>query len=521
LREGERGDIICSVFLLALLAACSSDDPKFELSTIKVEGRRIDSVLYDINGDGRIDLVNTGIDYDAKPGPEVRWIALHYRGKDNRLPGMPSQLFPLDDRAVALVFGDLLPGGGIEIGFLATDGVYVYPPANGGLAETASKLLHVRTFFTTVSLRALPIWGFAVDLDANGKHDLVVPTHQGYRVYFQTEPGKFGRSVDLEGDLPNRGDRVLGVERFASKPENFAGHFIGGRQLPHLGFADINGDGRPDVYALRKDVMTYLFQKAGTYTSHPRARAREQYPIPTLRADPKKDSVDVSMILFLDLDRNGIADLIVTRVTGQLGLLESLETRVYLHMGTGRGNFTSKKCIKVAGVSIDPGFLDMNQDGALDCVVSRLRTDLLSQGGQLVLFGDIPITYEVFQFDKTDEGFLVDPVFERKVMVNKDDLQKKGAATVPLLFISGDFSGDGRPDILFLDPSTEEVQLMRGRVHRSGGRETIGFEPSPFFRKKVPEGHPKGVWIGDMNGDGIADAMFYHAGKLAIMESRR
>lgn len=506
--------------ILAAAILLLQQDPKFEIQYLKIQGRRMDSILHDINGDGRIDLVNTAIDFDAKPA-EVRWIAIHYRTAENRLPDMPSQLFALDDRAVALLFGDFLPGGGIEIGFLATDGVYVYPPAKNGLSETAEKMLHVRTFFTTVSLRSLPVWGWGNDLDQNGMHDLVVPTYNGYRIYFQTARGVFGKSIDLEWDLPNRGERTLGVERFASRPENFIGHFVGGRQLPHIGFADINGDKRPDIYTLRRDVMTYYYQKAGSYPAHPRAKAREQYPIPTLRVDARKDSVDVAMILFLDIDKNGLVDLVVTRVTGQLGLLESLETRVYLHMGTGRGNFTSDKCIKVAGVSIDPGFMDMNVDGSLDCIVSRLRTDILSQGGQLALMGDIPITYEVFQFDKDRGGYLIDPVFSRQVNVNKDDLQKKGAATVPLLYISGDFSGDGRPDMIFLDPQAEEVQLMRGRVHRADGRDVIGFEPSPFFRKKLTEGHPKGLWIGDMNGDGLSDAMFYYGGQMAVMESRR
>ncbi|MBI2901389.1 MAG: VCBS repeat-containing protein [Planctomycetes bacterium] len=515
-----RGMPLLSAILLAALAP-DPQDPKFELTYIHIHGTRQNSVLYDIDGDGRLDLVNLSIDFDGKP-VELRWIGIHYRGADDRLPLKQSQFFVLDERAIALVFGDFLPGGGIEMGFLAPDGVYVYPPANGGISQTPLKLLHVRSFFTTASLRALPVWSPATDLDGNGRHDLLVPTQHGYRAYFQTEPGKFGMTADIEADLPKGSERVLAVDRFASKPDLFIGHFIGGRALAYVGVADVNADGMQDFYTLKRDVMTYFFQKtAGSFPSHPRQRARRQWPIPTLRQDPKKDAVDVAMILFVDINQDRIPDLVVTRVTGQLGLLESLETRVFIHLGTGQGNFTSKQCIKVTGVSIDPGFVDMDGDGALDCVVSRLRTDLLSQGGQLVLMGDIPITYEVFQFDKGLDGYLIDPVYDQKVMVNKDDLQKKGAATVPLLYVSGDFSGDGRPDMLFLDPRAEELQIMRGRVHRSGGRDVIGFEPSPFFRKKLGEGHPKSVWIGDANKDGVADVMFYYGGLMGVLESRR
>lgn len=501
------------------LAFLAQQEPKYELTYVAVHGRRMDHVIYDVNGDKRLDMIVTSVDFDVDP--PVRWVAVYYRTEQNTLPAEPQQIWPLDDRASALILGDFLPGGGIDIGFIAPDGVYLHPPDGGRVGETPLKVLHLRTFFTTASKQAIPIWSTAIDLDANGMHDLIVPMHNGYRVYFQTEAGKFGKSVELEQDLPRENEAALEVQRTASRPDRFTGHFIATRELPRVGTADIDGNGLQDLYTLKKDVMTYFFQKKQRpFSSSPAARSRIRYPIPTLKSDPKKDTVDVAMITFVDFNQDGLADLVVTRVVGELGLLESLQTNVYLHIGTGRGNFTSDKHIKVSGVSIDPGFIDMNQDGGLDCIVSRLRTDLLSQGGQLVLFGDIPITYEVFQFDKERKMFLSDPVFDKKVLVSREDLQKKGVATVPMVFVQGDLSGDGRPDMLFIDPSVEEVQIMRGRVHRSGGKDVIGFEPSPFFRKKIDR-HPKGVQIADLNGDGVNDIMLIHSGTIGILHSRR
>lgn len=501
------------------LALLLQQEPKYELQYIAIHGRRMDNIVYDVNGDGRYDMVITSVDFDLDP--PVRWIAIYYRDTEGKLPSEPQQIFPLDERASALVWGDYLPGGGVEIGFVAPDGVYLYPPAQGRLGETPIKLLHLRTFFTSAPASSVPNWSTSFDLDNNGLHDLMVPTFNGYRIYFQTEHGKFGKSVDLEADLPREAEASLEVVRTASRPDRFTGHFIATRELPRIGFADIDGNGLSDLFTLKKDVMTYFLQKKQRpFSSNPSARSRVRYPIPTLKSDPKKDTVDVHMIAFTDFNQDGIADLVVTRVVGELGLLESLQTNVYLHIGTGRGNFTSDKHIKVSGVSIDPTFIDMNQDGALDCMVSRLRTDLLSQGGQLVLFGDIPITYEVFQFDKEKKMFLTDPVFDKKVLVSREDLQKKGVATVPLVFVHGDLSGDGRPDMMFLDPSVEEVQIMRGRVHRSGGKDVIGFEPSPYFRRKLDR-HPKGVQIYDINGDGLNDIVLLHSGTIGILTARR
>lgn len=505
--------MIGAMIALAIAASWAvAQDPKYDLTYLAVQGRRMDTLAYDYNGDGKLDLLNTSVDFDQNP--PVRWIAFHFRDAQNQLPQTPSRMIAVDDRAAALLLGDFLPGGGVEIGFAASDGVYVYPFADGGIAETPVKLLHLRTFFTTVSLRSIPIWSGPVDLDSDGRHDLIVPTFGGYRVYFQTEPGRYGVAVELEQDLTNKADRALAAERFASRPDRLVGHFIAGRELPRLNWVDIDGDGRLDLVTLRRDVMTYFFQKQPRVFSSNR-RNRVSYQIATLTQEMKKDALDIAMVSFLDFNQDRLADLIVTRVVGQLGLLESLETRVYLHPGTGRGNFSSDKCLLVRGVSIDPKFADMNLDGALDCMVSRLRTDLLSQGGQLLVLGDLPITYEVFQFDRGKGTYLADPVFDRKVLVNKDDLGKRGAATVPLLYVEGDFSGDGRPDLVFVDPSAGELQIMRGR-----NRPLIGFEPGPFLRKKL-EHHPKAVAIYDLNADGLSDVLLLHSGPVGVLQSRR
>jgi len=515
LQDGEVRDMIPP--MLAIVLACLAfQDPQYDLTYLPVHGRRMDTFVHDYNGDGKPDLLNTSVDFDQEP--PVRWISVHVR-EGSQLSTLPSQMIPIDDRAAALILGDLLPGGGIEFGFVAPDGVYVYPFANGAFVETPTKILHLRTFYTTVSPRAIPVWSGAIDLDKDGRHDLVVPTHTGYRVYFQTASGQYGQSAEMEADLANEADRALAAERFASRPERLVGHFTTARELPHLTAVDIDGDGRLDLVTLKHDVLTYFFQKQPRVFSSKR-RSRVSYQIATLTQEMKKDALDVAMISFLDYNQDRAADLVVTRVVGQLGLLESLETRVYLHPGTGRGNFSSDKCLLVRGVSIDPKFADMNEDGALDCMVSRLRTDLLSQGGQLLVLGDIPITYEVFQFDRSKGMYFADPVFDKKVLVNKDDLGKRGAATVPLLFVQGDLSGDGRPDMVFIDPSVGELQIMRGRAEGSRSDPLIGFEPGPVIRKKL-EHHPKAVILYDINADGWTDVLLLHSGQVGVLQSKK
>ena len=213
--------------------------------------------------------------------------------------------------------------------------------------------------------------------------------------------------------------------------------------------------------------MTYYLQKSpGVFSSE--RRYRVAYEIPSLRGEAKKDNINLSLIKFVDINGDKYADLVVTKIEGQLGLFESIKTSIYIHLGTGKGNFIPGQIIQIDGVSIDPEFIDMNGDGKLDVVTSRLRTDLFKQAANSVIFGDVAITYEVFQFDPARGEFLKDPVFDKQILVAKKDLEKTGAGAVPLLFIRGDVTGDGRPDLIVIDPKTNELNIHPGREKNTG-----------------------------------------------------
>lgn len=501
-----------AAILAALAATGEPGEVEFRLSYISVHGRRVDTLNYDFDGDGTSDIMNTSIDFDKSP-PE-RWLAIHHQ-KGGAFPSIPDRVWAVSDRACALVFGDYLPGGGVEVGFVAEDGVYVYPPGK----ETPLKLIHARTFFRNPSLRTLPLWSWAMDLDGNGTHDLMLPVAEGYRIYFQTAPGVFGRVATLEADLAPSAPGVLGVSAFAQRLEVVSAHFTSVLDLPRPDPVEINGDGLVDLAVFKGDTITCFLQKEpGVFPSQ--RPYRVTYQVPTLKQEIRKDHLSVAMVKFTDIDQDRLADLVVTKVEGTLGLWESIRTSIYLHMGTGRGNFVADKRIVIDGVSIDPEFIDMNLDGKLDAKTSRLRTDLMKQALNAFILGDVAISYEVFQFDPARGGFMTDPVYEKQVLVRKADLEKTGAGAVPLVFIRGDLTGDGRPDQLVVEPRTSELLIHPGRVQETGKGPRIGFAPSPSMRLRVDR-LPKALALLDVNADGINDVLLYHSGALGLLLSRR
>jgi len=517
-----------AVLVAAGLQALPQQGPRaaFEIRHVVAHGRRIDTQFYDFTGDGLLDALVVSIDWDVDP--RVRWLALHIGKKGEGILEKPDQIWSASPFACALALANVVPEGGVEILEIAPDGVYYHAFENGVMAEEPKKLIHTRTFFTTPSDRSLPLWSKPVDLSKDGLDDLVIPVPDGYKVYFQTAPGKFGTVVRLEADLAAGKSPAISPRRFAADWERALARGLPPSsslfnlydELPRITPVDINGDGLLDLVSIRGDEMTIFFQKAGL--QFPGA-SRKSQKIATLREERRKDTVDVADVQFCDINGDGIMDFVVTKIEGQLGFLKSIKTRIYPHLGTGRGNFQPDNNIFVDGVSLNPVFLDMNGDGTLDVLTSRLRTDILEQAVNAAVFGDITVTYEVFQFDKARNSYLIDPVFSYDVRIPIDDMKNMGAGSRPLFQVAKDMSGDGRPDAVIYDPKTSSVEVRRGRVgwQDNGKREVINFEKdvaaSFAIEKKNP---PKWMTFLDIDGDGRQDVILDYNGLVKILLSR-
>lgn len=515
-RVTSRAALIAGVLLAASFADAQEARGPFDARTLPVHGRRIDTVLGDFSGDGVVDILNTSIHFDAEP--PTRWLALHIQDKARGFLPTPDFLWPIHATAAALTFGNFLPSGGVEICTIAPDGVYYYPFEKGRLVEEPRKLVHARTFFASPSPRALPVWMFPQDISGNGLDDLLLPVAEGYRAYFQTEPGRFGKVSRLEA--PAGSGPSVAPARFPESLEYVASLFSVQVRLPRFALADIDGDGRKDLATIQGNVVTYFFQREPEEFRMQRPWSA-RYMVSTLEENLRRDTINYMQVGFHDIDGDTLPDLVVSKTEGELGLFESLKTSIYVHFGaTGRGNYDPNVFIAVHGVSIDPQFLDMNGDGKLDCLTSRLRTDLVNQALTMGILGDVSVEYEVFQFDGETQSYLESPVYSYPVRITFEDIEKKGAASRPLLYVTGDITGDGRPDQVRFDPRTDTLEVHPGRDRfAGGGKARIDFDPTAHIAHKL-ERHPRFVQFHDLNADGRMDILLHYAGQLGVLTTR-
>ena len=261
--------------LILLTVAPLPPDVDFTLHYLTVQGRRQHTVHEDFNGDGKPDILNASIDFDQDP-PE-RWFALHLN-KDGAFNAKADHRWSVSHRAGAAIYGDFLPGGGVEVGFIAEDGIYVTAWKDGRPDATPVKIIHDRTFFRSPSRSELARWQMRLDFDGDNRDDLLVPLPDGYRIYFQTAPGMFGRTATLEADLRPGRPRFLGAAAFAQKLDVISAQFISTVKLPRVEVQDMAGkpmdgfrlDQCPEIYADAIDLPvvwssgTGLGELAGT-----------------------------------------------------------------------------------------------------------------------------------------------------------------------------------------------------------------------------------------------------------------
>lgn len=384
----------------------------------------------DINRDGHIDLiVSSGNDGNVSvlrnataPGAAPRFAA-------------PQHFDAHDAHAVvtADVNGDGLPD--VVAADSGSDTISILldttPPsaATLGIAAPAS-------FPTGANPRAIA----AADIDGDGRHDLVVANYDEGEV-----------SVFMNTAAPGA------APAFAPR-----GVFDAGEFPTSLTFADLNGDGKPDLLLadLTADWFSVLLNATEPGRT-PAFAARQQISM----------SAGVRSITAADIDGDGRTDAVATTSDDDLNawLVVALNTTP---PGAGAVTFSPPQAFAIVGSPDTVAIADINGDGRPDVVLLHLGSD------------------QVSVFINTTAAGSATAAFSPPVMFRTESLSNT--------IVVADIDGDGRPDLAVA--GFHGISIMHNETALGATLPAFG------ARQRVGAGlGPVDLVAADIDGDGRAD----------------
>ena len=301
-----------------------------------------------------------------------------------------------------------------------------------------------RNFSSLYESRTLAV----ADVNGDGKPDIILPEIGG-------DPSMPASQFGVLCILSGNGDGTF------KQPYTV----VAGPQPFAISVADLNGDGRPDVFLTSYannslDVM--LGNGNGTFKT-PR----------TFTAGRSTMSIATA-----DLNGDGKVDVVVGHISN------NYSATVFL--GDGSGGFQSQSTVTVGPTGpFNLTLADVNGDGHPDLLVANSGERKVS-----VLLGNGDGTFD------SPRAFSV--------------------ATIPSFIAVADMNSDGKPDLVVAD--FEDTFFNIGTVGILNGNGDGTFAPQRnFATSTAPFSSPRCVAVADLNGDGRADIVVANAGGIMGM----
>ena len=472
----------------------------FVVQPLEFQGRLQSIVVQDFNGDGVGDICLLHYEDDARS--KDRTLSIFFQRAGEGFREEPDQSWVVSERATSLMFADVDGRPGTEILLMVPDGVVYHTCQDGRFDLTPTRLLFLETFFPEAQPDALPVLSYPRDFDGDGRHDLLLPTPEGYRLAFQTAPGVFGRFCALPADAR----RQVTVET--------VGEMVLEQSLARFEVADFDGDGRSDLIAVEGGgLVVYRQQADGTYPAGPTTK----FPFTFARDPERADRIEASFLYFVDINSDGCVDCLVSHTTGEIGVFESVITQIFMFYGRRGGPYPQvpDQIINLPGICLGPVLYDLNGDGRRDLILSSFRTDLLGKAFD-ALTKKLTVTYYVYLFQAAQGQFSESPDYDRDVDIRTEVVEKGGG--IPHVHFEGDFDGDGKNDLMMIAGDSKLTVLPRRTEEERWWKTGVDYKKDEYLFADVKP--PKWVEIQDLNKDGRADLLVGYASDLHIYLSK-
>ena len=408
---------VARAFALALVASQAFAQAAPEVDTLQIEApwklSRIETL--DTDGDSLDDLVCVVAD-GAR-----RQLRVHLRRPERPRFGAPRTI-ALDPDVVAFAFVAPAKGSVRSLVLFTPERAVEATEVVHGSLSYRELFAHEIVWPAAPQRDCVPVQEWTIDLDGDGDDDFALPEPDGARIVLQEASDTGAKfTVAARWTLPPFRDPITlrskgksrGRARDSSVRLSFGGDDddMGGdddsvdsrnrgplvavrTRSSTFRFADLDGDGRLDGYALRNESLWQWTQSApGVFAEQPQQVA---LPLPEDKLPLFDPSFDVQLS---DANGDARADLLLTTSSSRDN---EIETRIDFHLRTvdGKGWEPERKSrMRLQTLAGPPQWVDVDGDGVRDLAALTLRTDLL--GGMMGETAALDVQLNLFRFDAT------------------------------------------------------------------------------------------------------------------------
>jgi len=487
--------------LLALVllppAPARSEEPIFELETLRVEGRPIEvaPAWFAKSGGGRRrGLVVAFV--RGSPPDEVRGLAFFPPGPSGRFAPEPTQTLEVPGAFVAY---DLVRDPGREgqrVALLAADQLVFVTPFSSAPRNVITLDPALPPPPSAREFARLPFMGA---WEGGNTESALLPTLQGGQiVHLDGSKGAALRfpllaEYTMEGPGPPPQDAFL----------------AGWISWPGLTRADDDGDGRLDLFALsRFSIWIFRLGPNGLPSTPTRRLALRAFTA----AEELRHRATSLRLIVRDLDGDGRADLIVHRTSGTLLRSHSV-TAVYRNRGDGvRLEDPPWLLLDESDALSSADAIDLAGDGRAELVSSKIAFGIV-QVARALAIRRIEIELRVFPLSGP-VATLPRASWTGAVSLPLDFSEGRVATVLPTA--EGDWNGDGRKDLLY-GLARDEIAIHLGVAGETGP----GFGPRVATQRAPAKGS---TCVADLDADGLDDLVLYdprdEKGAVAVLWNR-
>jgi FG-GAP-like repeat len=446
-----------------------------------------DESILDLNGDGRFDIVVTLQDHKRN---RMHRVVIYFQ-KPGGFSGPPDVIIDLPKKAVMVDFGRINNDRLQDMVVLTDRALIAYRQTSGGGFSPSTELLIIDPMLRLPTAEFMIISDFFLDLNGDGKDDLLIPAGTGYEIRLRKSDGSFADPIYIEQLV------TISFDTFDKSPNPliYRDELVWHYSVPKFEHIDFNGDGHRDLVFPVRDGVTVLYAdgKGGFVT--PAKTIRIELP-----PSPEGGFVDSRLTkYFKDTNGDGLPEIWAIRYYGK-GIrsrnINLIKTEIFSF--NGRRNFPAKltnpyyRANFNGYVLFPPKFADFNGDGRLDfalfykelSITSIIASFFLgSLGLDVIYFLQSPSRH----FDNTQS-------YSRKARADFD-------FNTFLINYDGDFNGDGKPDLLSGRFTENEFDIMFGN---SEGE--FGTADDIYFNAQLSNS----IRIFDIDGNGYDDLIEYN-----------